>query len=56
MLNAAAAFTVCVNLGVNQNIVKKSLKNFSGVQRRMTKYFQKIIMTFLMIMLITQQK
>ena len=41
VLNAAAAFTVCVNLGVNQNIVKKSLKNFSGVQRRMTKLFSK---------------
>ena len=32
---------VCVNLGVNQNIAKKSLKNFSGVQRRMTKVFSK---------------
>ena len=41
VLNASAAFTVCVNLGVNQNIVKKSLKNFSGVQRRMTKVFTK---------------
>tara|TARA_B100000963_G_scaffold111424_1_gene97000 strand:- start:10554 stop:11951 length:1398 start_codon:yes stop_codon:yes gene_type:complete len=41
VLNAAAAFTVCVNLGVNQIIVKKSLKNFSGVQRRMTKVFSK---------------
>ena len=41
MLNAAAAFTVCLNLGVEQNIIKKSLKNFSGVQRRMTKVFSK---------------
>ncbi len=41
VLNAAAAFTVCVNLGVNQDIIKKSLKNFSGVQRRMTKLFSK---------------
>ena len=38
-LNAAAAFIVCLNLGANINIVKKSLKNFSGVQRRMTKLF-----------------
>ena len=41
VLNAAAAVTVCVNLGVGQNIIKESLKNFSGVQRRMTKIFTK---------------
>ena len=41
VLNAAAAITVCLNLGVNINIIKKSLKNFSGVQRRMTKIFSK---------------
>ncbi len=41
VLNAAAAFTVCVDLGVSQNVVKKSLKNFTGVQRRMTKIFSK---------------
>ncbi len=41
VLNAAAAFIACLNLGVDQNIVKKSLKNFSGVQRRMTKVFSK---------------
>ena len=40
-LNAAAAFIVCLNLGANINIAKKSLKNFSGVQRRMTKVFTK---------------
>ena len=41
VLNAAAAVTVCLNLGVDQNIIKKSLKKFSGVQRRMTKIFTK---------------
>ena len=41
VLNAAAAFIVCLNLGANQDKVKKSLKNFSGVQRRMTKVFSK---------------
>ena len=41
VLNAAAAFIVSLNLGVNQNVIKKSLKNFSGVQRRMTKVFSK---------------
>ena len=40
-LNAAAAFIVCLNLGADQNLIKKSLKNFSGVQRRMTKIFSK---------------
>ena len=40
-LNASAAFIVCLNLGANINIIKKSLKNFSGVQRRMTKVFSK---------------
>jgi len=40
-LNAAAAFIVCSNLGANQNLAKQSLRNFSGVQRRMTKVFSK---------------
>jgi len=37
--NAAAAVAVCLNLGVKINVIKKALKNFSGVQRRMTKIF-----------------
>ena len=41
VLNAAAAFILCLNLGANINLAKKSLKNFSGVQRRMTKVFSK---------------
>jgi len=41
VLNAAAAFVVCLNIGANINLVKKSLRNFSGVQRRMTKVFSK---------------
>ena len=41
VLNAAAAFIVCLNLGADQNLMKQSLKNFSGVQRRMTKVFSK---------------
>jgi len=39
VLNTAAALIVCLNLGANINLIKKSLKNFSGVQRRMTKLF-----------------
>ena len=41
VLNAASALIVCINLGANLNAAKKSLKNFSGVQRRMTKVFSK---------------
>ena len=41
VLNATAAIAICLNLGVDQNIIKKSLKKFSGVQRRMTKIFSK---------------
>ena len=41
ILNAAAAVAVCLNIGVKINIIKRSLKNFSGVQRRMTKIFSK---------------
>ncbi len=41
VLNASAAIAVCLNLGVKTNIIKKALKNFSGVQRRMTKIFTK---------------
>ena len=41
VLNAAAALIVCINLGADIKIIKKSLKNFTGVQRRMTKVFSK---------------
>ena len=41
VLNAAAALIVCLHLGANLKQAKKSLKNFSGVQRRMTKVFSK---------------
>ena len=41
VLNTAAAFIVCLNLGANISLAKRSLRNFSGVQRRMTKVFSK---------------
>ncbi len=41
VLNAAAAISVCLNLGVDIKVIKRSLKNFSGVQRRMTKVLTK---------------
>ena len=39
-LNATAAIALCLNLGLKIKIIKKALKNFSGVQRRLTKVFQ----------------
>ena len=39
--NASAAIAVCLNLGVKIDTIKKALKNFSGVQRRMTRIFTK---------------
>ena len=39
--NAAGAITISLNLGINPNIIKKALDNYSGVQRRMTKVFTK---------------
>ncbi len=39
ILNAAASAAVCLNLGVKTDTIKRALKNFSGVQRRMTKIF-----------------
>ncbi len=41
VLNASAAISLCLNLGLDIDIIKKSLKNFSGVQRRLTKVFIK---------------
>ena len=41
VLNATAAIGLCLNLGLHENIIKKALKNFSGVQRRLTKVFKK---------------
>ncbi len=41
VLNASAAIAVCINLGIKIDIIKKALRDFSGVQRRMTKVFIK---------------
>ena len=37
VLNATAAIGVAKSLGINDNTIKKTLKNFLGVQRRLTK-------------------
>ena len=41
VLNATAAIALCLNLGLKIKIIKKALKNFSGVQRRLTRVFKK---------------
>ncbi len=41
ILNATAAIALCLNLGLKIKIIKKALKSFSGVQRRLTKVFKK---------------
>ena len=37
VLNATAAIGVAKSLGIKNNIIKTTLKNFSGIQRRLTK-------------------
>ena len=41
ILNSVAAISVCLNLGIKIKIIKKALFKFTGVQRRMTKIFEK---------------
>ena len=39
ILNSVGAISLCLHIGVNMKIIKNSLKNFSGIQRRLTKLF-----------------
>ena len=41
VLNATGAIALCLSLGLKIKIIKQALKNFSGVQRRLTKVFKK---------------
>jgi len=41
VINATAAISLCLNLGLKEKVIKKALKDFSGVQRRLTKVFKK---------------
>ena len=41
ILNSVAAISVCLNLGIKIKIIKNALLKFTGVQRRMTKLFEK---------------
>ena len=40
VLNATAAISLCLNLGLKIKVIKKALKKFTGVQRRLTKVFK----------------
>ena len=40
VLNSVAAISLCLHVGVKIDVVKNSLKKFSGIQRRLTKIFQ----------------
>ncbi len=39
ILNSVAAISLCLHIGINIKVIKRSLKNFSGIQRRLTKLF-----------------
>ena len=39
ILNAAAGVALSLHIGININVIKKSLKKFTGIQRRLTKVF-----------------
>ena len=39
VINSVAAIALCLHIGVKINIIKKSLKKFTGIQRRLTKVF-----------------
>jgi len=39
VLNSVAAVALCMHIGVDIDIIKKSLKKFTGIQRRLTKVF-----------------
>ena len=40
VLNSAASIALCLHIGVSINVIKTSLKKFSGIQRRLTKVFK----------------
>ncbi len=40
ILNAVAAIALCSYIGIDLKIIKKSLKEFAGIQRRLTKVFK----------------
>ncbi len=39
VLNSVASIALCLHIGISINVIKTSLKKFSGIQRRLTKVF-----------------
>ena len=39
ILNATSSIAICLNLGIKVDTIKRALKSFSGVERRLTKIF-----------------
>tara|TARA_Y100001970_G_scaffold143786_1_gene176686 strand:+ start:3209 stop:4600 length:1392 start_codon:yes stop_codon:yes gene_type:complete len=39
IINSAGAIALCLHIGINIEIIKNSLKRFTGIQRRLTKVF-----------------
>ena len=39
VLNSAASIALCLHIGISINVIRTSLKKFSGIQRRLTKVF-----------------
>tara|TARA_Y100001970_G_C14248109_1_gene869723 strand:+ start:187 stop:1581 length:1395 start_codon:yes stop_codon:yes gene_type:complete len=39
ILNSVGAIALCLHIGIRINVIKRSLKKFTGIQRRLTKIF-----------------
>ena len=40
VLNSAGALALCLHIGVDLKVIRNALKNFSGIQRRLTKVLE----------------
>ena len=40
VLNSASAIALCLHIGINVDVIKNTLKKFTGIQRRLTKVFE----------------
>ena len=40
VLNSTSAIALCLHIGINVDVIKNTLKKFTGIQRRLTKVFE----------------
>ena len=40
VLNSVSAIALCLHIGISVNVIKNTLKKFTGIERRLTKVFQ----------------